>query len=578
MQLAMKRDVLIAYVMLLAAVTQGGGLSRAVPAVERMPALPDPMCVREWQAVARSYYARIFGAGHTEPHAAVAQVDATAGTFRVPSYMDREGAQESMACLGGVLGMRLVGLDVRAGSAFDYAQACKAWFDPETGFYRHTCGQRGGDIHGDIYGYWPALLGMLFADLWPEDAEFVLQRDAAITAFDSIARGCGCPDKPDFGVLGWDFTTGCSGGRHEPMNRLSHAPTVAWALMVGARLRQDAAMAERARAALRWQLGKKCGRYEMTFLPVVVAAARLNRFRGGEESPLDLDAAFSVFFGDYPEGTNTWAITAGTRCGGITCDGLDGARWGKGGFYAFSMGSLQGPAWLVPVARYDTRYARAIGKYALHAANSARLLQGYGLSGEQQDHALWKRTNDVDNLHFYEGLKSWSPDPARRYAPYATGDPLLLGWGLGRKKIPHEEYLARRDAEFSNGCGNLAPYMGNQVGFLGGILRLTNVPGVLAWDCLATDWFHEPAWPTTLVYNPYENTRAVELLLPSCDRFFDAATGQCVTVERSAVGRVRLTLGAGDARVLVAVPETAQVVRHADGRVTAGGRTLAFAP
>jgi hypothetical protein len=153
-----------------------------------------------------------------------------------------------------------------------------------------------------------------------------------------------------------------------------------------------------------------------------------------------------------------------------------------------------------------------------------------------------------------------------------------LGWGPGRKKIPYEEYLARRAAEFSNGCGNLAPYMGNQVGFLGGVLRLTNVPGVLAWDCLATDWFHEPAWPTTLVYNPYENARAVELLLPRCDRFFDAATGLLVTVERSAAGRVRLTLGAGDARVLVAVPETAQVVRHADGRVTAGGRTLAFAP
>ncbi len=105
-----------------------------------------------------------------------------------------------------------------------------------------------------------------------------------------------------------------------------------------------------------------------------------------------------------------------------TCDGLDGARWGDDGFYAFSMGSLQGPAWLVPVVRYDQRYARAIARYALHLANSARLLQGDGLDADHQDHAAWKAKWDKDNLFFYEGLKSWDPTPSPAFKPYATGE------------------------------------------------------------------------------------------------------------------------------------------------------------
>ena len=554
----------------------GGIPQRAVSVVERMAALPEPLEVRDWQFVARQYYARVFDPDASGSGFPAVRIQATNRTFRMRSYLDGETQQESMTCLGGVLGMRLAGLDVRAWHGFDLAQACKAWFDPDTGFYRHAPGQSGSEIHGDIYGYWPALEGMLFAALWPEDADFVRHRDAAVTTFDMIARGCGCPDRPDFDVLGWNLKKGAPGGRMEPMNRLSHAPTVAWALMVGAELRRDAAMAERARAALQWQLAQRRGRYEMTFLPVVLTAARLNSMPGGMRCPLGMDAAMKVWFGDYPEGTNTWSITAGTRCCGITCDGLDGARWNNGGFYAFAMGSLQGPAWLVPVARYEPHYARAIAKYALHAANSVRLLQGCGLTYGQQDHAMWKVSNDPERLMFYEGLKACSPDPSHRYSPYATGDPMLLGWGPGRAKIPQAEYLVRRDAEFANGCGNIALYMGNQVGFLGGVMRLTNVPGVLAWDCLVTDWYHEPAWPTTLVYNPYSVAHAVDLPLDAGDVFFDVSTGGTVDTERVSDQGVRVNIAADRARVLVAIPAAAKVVRQSDGRMTAGGRVVAF--
>jgi len=179
-------------------------------------------------------------------------------------------------------------------------------------------------------------------------------------------------------------------------------------------------------------------------------------------------------------------------------------------------------------------------------------------------------------LFFYEGLKSVSPDPAHRYSPYATGDPMLLGWGPGRQAILPENYLAARDAGFTSECGNMALYMGNQVGFLGGIIQLTNVPGILAWDCLATDWFHASAWPTTLIYNPFAESRAVELPLCVGSLFYDAATGQRVACERLSCQRIRLNLQPQEARVLVSIPETAHVVHDRQGRWSADGCTFAF--
>ena len=153
---------------------------------------------------------------------------------------------------------------------------------------------------------------------------------------------------------------------------------------------------------------------------------------------------------------------------------------------------------------------------------------------------------------------------------------MLLGWGPGRQKIPHVEYLARRAVEFSDGCGNIAPYMGNQVGFLGAILRLTNVPGVLAWDCLATDWFHEAAWPTTLVYNPHAVSHTVDLELLAGEVFIEAATGRRAQVRRVSDHRASVVVAADTAHVLVAVPEAASTVRLPDGRVTADGRVVAY--
>jgi len=251
---------------------------------------------------------------------------------------------------------------------------------------------------------------------------------------------------------------------------------------------------------------------------------------------------------------------------GLTCDGLDGADWDgpERGFHAFAMGTLQGPAWLVPVARYDPRYACDIGRYALHAAVSARLLQGIDLDWDHQDHPDWKKRWDPERLLFYEALTSWDWSSDRRFRPYAIGDPIRLGWGA--PKVPPENYLVEKRKHFSNTSRNLALYMGNHVGFLGGIMELTDVPGILRWDCAATDWFHSPAYPTWLVYNPYSEAKVVHLTVgPAKVDLYDVVRHEFV--ERGVRGSIRLTLPSGAAAVLVAATAGGKVTRD-------GSRTL----
>ncbi len=73
-------------------------------------------------------------------------------------------------------------------------------------------------------------------------------------------------------MLGWDFATNRKAGRNEPMNRLGHAPSVAWMLLVGAALTGDPEMLACARATMKWYTDHP-GRYEISHLMGPLATA-----------------------------------------------------------------------------------------------------------------------------------------------------------------------------------------------------------------------------------------------------------------------------------------------------------------
>ena len=541
----------------------------AIRAVERMAALPQPLAVRDWAAFAKVYYQQILNPAAAGDGFPAVRVDADRPGFFMKSYLGGPMDGESLTCLSAVAGARLAGLDPRDLDGVDYVARSKAWYDPSTGIYRHRVGERSPEVSADIYGYWAAIQGMILAAQYPDDGDFKQQALQAVKAFKAIAQGVGCPDHPNFDGLGWNFATQQPGGRSEPMNRLGHAPSVAWMLLAGNALTGDKTLDDYARSTMHWY-SKHPGRYELSHVMGPLVAARLNA-AGGE--PLDMNAIFNAWFGDGAWAQHTWQVTAGRVIDGVTYDGLDGAWWGtEGAFYTFTMGSLQGPAWLVPVARYDSRYARAIARYALHAANSASYLTGLGLDAKHQDHSAWKSKWDPKNMLFYEGLRSWSPSEDRKLQPYATGDNAKEGWYNGKGRIAPNDYLAQKAAWIENTPANISLYMGNHIGYLGGILQLTDVAGILSWDCVATDWFHPPAYPTRLVFNPHPEAKTVVLDLGAKPvDLYDTVQKKFIGAGRK--GLYRLNLAADTAAVIVSIPAGTPIA-YQDGRVMAGGTVV----
>jgi hypothetical protein len=228
-----------------------------------------------------------------------------------------------------------------------------------------------------------------------------------------------------------------------------------------------------------------------------------------------------------------WGTILG-NWGGYDCYGLVGSAVDLGG-YAFAMNTFAQAGALAPIPRYDSRYAYAIAKYLLNVANSARLYFPSELPKENQSSYFWVEKVGGKVPIAYEALRqNWEGK-----SPYGTGDALRSGW-------------AKTD---------LGLYGSGHIGLLASIIRKTNVEGILMFDCLATDFFHSPAYPTYLVFNPYSEKK--EIVLDFGDELkdiYDAVSHRFI--ERGLRGKEKVILSPKSAYVLVIAPSNGKLKRE----------------
>lgn len=486
--------------------------------------------------------------------------------MKMPTYLSSPPGDEAFTCMSAVIGAELMGQDLRDLAGFDYIESTKDWFREDQGLWHHGSNHNNDKYLSNIYGYFASLYGMLLADLYPEDPDFTAYAQQSARNFLTIAQEMGCPENPDFANNGFHFGTMTPilpGGSTWYEGNVG---TVAWNLLVGYELTGQQEYYDCAVASMQWWLNNP-ERYEGTHMPGPVVAARLNAEYG---AAIDIEKIVAIWFGDHPMAD--WKISSGWHEDGIDCDGLDAAALNleKRRFYAFTMGSLQGPSWIMPTVRYDQRFARTLARYGLNAANSSRLLQGYSLDWNHQEHKDWKDAWDPDNLLFYEALGSNEPSEAKSFRPYAKGDPIQYGW-IHPPAVTNDVYLEKKTSDwpigsgnatgFSHGCDSLAMYMGNHVGFLGAIVEKTNVDGILRWDCLKTDWFKDAAYPTYLYWNPHYTEQIVTVPVDRTVDIYDSVRGAFIASSQSS--DYSLTLAPNQVAVLVFTP--AGGVRSTDG-------------
>ena len=350
---------------------------------------------------------------------------------------------------------------------------------------------------------------------------------------------------PDFDYTAFNFQTmqPVDNGRwREP----DGAAGVAWVETMAAARWHEPRYQRAADGALKFlQVRSVSPLYEVLLPFGALAAARANAELGRH---YDVAQLVAWSFGPGPTRPG-WGMVSG-RWGGDDCGGLIGSVTDGGG-YAFAMNTFAYAAALVPLARYDPRLASAVGKWMLNAANASRLFYGDALPPDHQSCPGW--TGDPEHAIAYEGLRrQWKTSDGQQQSPYATGDALRSGW-------------ARTD---------FGLYGSSCVGLFGAIIGRTSDPAILRLDCLATDFFHSPAFPTSLYYNPWPTSRRVEVPLPSGSwRLYDSVSHRFLTpaVRRTAF----LTLAPRSAAVIVVAPAHGHA-RRKGKRLSVDGRTIDF--
>ncbi|SDK72760.1 Concanavalin A-like lectin/glucanases superfamily protein [Catalinimonas alkaloidigena] len=508
------------------------GQQIAIPRIDQMPDQPTPYLMRDWARVARGYDSLVFDFSRTGAYLPLIERDETPVNYPdQPSFglhtvvgTPYPDNHEGINALPALIGATLVGLDKSNQYGENWVVQAREWFNRRPGENVYLNGKVTSSGNDWWYDVMPNVFFYQLYDLYPNTPAFATQlttvADRWLEAVETMGGQEAPWQQPNMNYRAWRLAsmTPLTSGVIEP----EAAGALGW-LLYNAYVETGE---ERYRKGAEWCLEFLSGltnnpSYELQLPYGVYAAARMNAELG---TAYDVEKLMNWCFNVGP--LRSWGAITGTW-GGYEVSGLIGEV--SSNDYAFAMNGYEQAGALVPLVRYDDRFARAIGKWMLNLANASRLFYAPYLPAEQQDNEDWAQQYDPKGYIGYEAIRRQK----NGQSPYATGDAMDGGWG----------------------ATNLTLYGSSHVGILGGIVDTTEVPMILRLDARRTDYFQKDAYPTYLYYNPYTTAQTVSIDVGAGQyRLYDAVSNQFVV--ENASGMTALPLPANAAVVLVVVPGT----------------------
>jgi Concanavalin A-like lectin/glucanases superfamily len=529
---------LIAVMLLFPAVHHAGLAQQiAISRIELMPNMPSPYIMRNWRQVALGYDSLVFDLNRTGTYLPLVWINSSSVNY--PGHQsfglhtvvgtNAPSSAEAINCLPALISASLVGIDKTSQNGRNWVLMSEEWFNrrPEQNVYKnHPV-----DDTGDDWWYitMPNVFFYQLASRYPATGDYAYQFATVADRWQEAVVAMGGSTTPwrvpNMDHRGWyfDTMTPYDAGVHEP----EAAGAIAWILYNAFARTGD----DRYRIAAEWAMEFLNSRtsnpaYELQLPYGAYAAARMNAELG---TAYDVEKLVDWCFSVGP--LRPWGAIVG-NWGGYDCSGLIGEVNGSND-YAFAMNTFEQIGALVPLVRYDDRFARAIGKWVLNAANAARLFYHEYVPSGNQDSYAWAHQNDSSSVIAYEALRQFR----NSVSPFATGDAIVGGWGLT----------------------NLALYGSSHAGILGGIIDTTNVPGILRLDVLRTDYFRDSAYATYLYYNPHAQDKAVYLQTGTGQHdLYDAVSNSMVQANVS--GEVSVSVPANAAMLISVIPAGGTVV------------------
>ncbi|MCE5341451.1 MAG: hypothetical protein LLF92_10070 [Planctomycetaceae bacterium] len=649
-----------------------------IPRIDQMPDFPQPYIMRDWSKVAKDFDKIIFDTekkGEFLPLAKfeTLQNNADKKILVIPSYVcsGRSGT-EAIVCLGAISSRLIAGLDKKHMDIFPN------YFTDSQKLYLNRINDKTGQTFW--YEMFPSVLFYRTFYFCPESE--IMQKQFYLTA-DQWQKACVAmggktnPRQiPNFDYTAFDFST-MTPFDNNVWKEADAAAAAAWIEYIAYVKSPDNESKTKYLNAAKWSMDfleqSKTNPYYEILMPLgAYTAARMNAQTG---TNYDVEKFVNWCF----DGSNwrKWGATTG-KWGNADCAGLIGSVSDNDNMYGFTMNTFDVAASLVPLVRYDERFANAIGKWMLNAANSARLFYPDGLDANQQTDYEWSKINDPQSCIAYEGLRqryleidrvagdletvkgkitsgdytaaigtnkiyecieenqqdnlehiwkvqiskadrhilnfvgktdnlgdgeifqfSYSLQIAGRYEPLfdfnsqtdscktvevpTNPETFYLKVTDTKKTVPSSKsdriYIddiwieslsdnapyATGDAK-KNGWAktNLGIYGSAYVGIFGGIIQKTNIEGIIRLDCLATDFYHAPAYPTYLYYNPFPKEQKVVIELGTETKdIYESISNKFIST--SVTGKTFIGLAPKSAAVIVICP--------ANGKIEYKGKT-----
>lgn len=498
--------------------------------IEMMPNMPQPYEMRDWNAVARNYDSLAFNLQASGQYLPLSTIIYNTvnypghPTFGLQSYVGSNSlpGREAVNLIPAVIGATLAGIDKSNQFGYDWPLMCEEFFNkrPEENVYLNSpVGSSGDDWW---YETMPNVFFYQLNYLYPHTGDFDYQFVTVADRWLEAVRAMGGNDAPweaaymNYRAFDLSTMTPLTTGVLEP----EAAGSIAWILYQAYRVTEDPKYRKGAEWAMEFLNSYNSNpAYEIQLPYGAYIAARMNAELG---TTYNIEKIVNWDFDIGP--LRQWGAMVETW-GGQDIDGLIGEITTEYPGYAFNMNGTEQAGALVPLVRYDDRFARAIGKWTLNVANATRLFYSVYLPDNMQDNESWTQLYDPHSAIAYEALRE-SPS-----GPYGTGDAMSGNW-----------------AET-----NLGLYGSSHVGILGALIDTTNVPGILKLDLLATDYYHDDAFPSYLIYNPYsaEETVMVNFTGGPFD-IYDAVSNQVIITNAS--GNTSVPIPADGAIIAVLIP------------------------
>jgi hypothetical protein len=507
----------------------------AIARVDAMPDLPAPLKIRDWRKTAIDFTHLAFNLNASGQYLPLIWLDppdaaVVTETFGIPSYVGaNKGAplphsQEAVTCLPAVLSAALAGGFTPA-DARRWVPMCLPFYNTRDSVNSVENHINSGGAGSFWYDLWPAMIFDGIASNYPNiPGTSEVMRGTATSWQLATQKLTGADGIPDFNHTSFRLSTMTpvdNGRWQEPdgASGVSYLEYLAYARY------GDAHFLVAADGCQKFLDARSSNpQYEVLESYGAYIAARMDAELGRN---YDVDKQMNWLFDPGPT-RPYWGVIVG-NWNGCDCSGLIGSTMDAGG-YGFAMNTFAAAGSLIPLTRYDQRFARAVGKWMLNAANAAGLFYPNALPPANQSCPNW--SGDPAHCIAYEGLRKHPQGDDNGPSPFAGGDPIVFHWGAAT---------------------DYGLYGSAHVGFFGGVISQTSDRAILRLDCLKTDFFHAAAYPTYLYYNPYASGRTFQVDVGQRATAIYSLTRHVFLTSRSR-GKQRITLPPDTADVLVFTP------------------------